>query len=46
MEAVVANIRHAYYPGIYLEGLSKTMKNLSQDSQSPDRRDLNPGPPE
>jgi hypothetical protein len=33
------------YPGIYLEGLRKTMKTLSQDSQFPGR-DLNPGPPE
>jgi hypothetical protein len=32
-----------YYPGICLEGLRKTMKNLSQDSRSPGR-DLNPGP--
>jgi hypothetical protein len=33
-----------YYPGICLEGLRKTTKKLSQDSQSPDR-DLKPGPP-
>jgi hypothetical protein len=29
-----------YYPGIYLEGLRKTTKNLSHDNRSPDR-DLN-----
>jgi hypothetical protein len=34
-----------YYPGICLEGLTKTTKNLSQHSRSPGR-DLNPGPPE
>jgi hypothetical protein len=34
-----------YYPGICVEGLRKTMKNLSQDSRSPGR-DLNPGHPE
>jgi hypothetical protein len=34
-----------YYPGICLEGLRKTTKNLSQDNRSPGR-DLNPGPPE
>jgi hypothetical protein len=34
-----------YYTGICLEGLTKTMKNLSQDSRSPGR-DSNPGPPE
>jgi hypothetical protein len=34
-----------YYSGICLQGLSKTTKNLSQDSCSPGR-DLNPGPPE
>jgi hypothetical protein len=34
-----------YYPGICLEGLSKSMKNLCQDSWSPGL-DLNPGPPE
>jgi hypothetical protein len=33
-----------YYPGICLEGLRKTTKNLSQDSQSLGQ-DLNPGPP-
>jgi hypothetical protein len=38
-EAVVANIRH--YPGICLEGLRKTMRNLSQDSRF-QGRDLNP----
>jgi hypothetical protein len=32
-----------YYPGIYLEGLEKTTKNLDRDSRSPGR-DLNPGP--
>jgi hypothetical protein len=34
-----------YYPGIRLEILRKTMKNLSQDSRSPSRN-FNPGPPE
>jgi hypothetical protein len=34
-----------YYPSICLEGFRKTKKNLSPDSQSPDR-ELNPGPPE
>jgi hypothetical protein len=34
-----------YYPGIRLEGLRKTTKKLSQDSQSPGR-DLNLEPPE
>jgi hypothetical protein len=34
-----------YYPGICLEGLRKTMKNLSQNSRCPNRY-LNPGPPE
>jgi hypothetical protein len=34
-----------YYPGIFLEGLRKTTKNLSQSSRSPDR-DINPEPPE
>jgi hypothetical protein len=34
-----------YYPGIHLQGLRETTKNLSQDSRSPDR-DINPGPPE
>jgi hypothetical protein len=33
------------YFGIFLEGLRKTKKNLSQDSWSPGR-DLNPGPSE
>jgi hypothetical protein len=33
-----------YYPGICLEELRKTTKNLSQDSQSLGRG-LNPGPP-
>jgi hypothetical protein len=37
------NKRH--YPGIFLEGLRKSTKNLSWDSRSPGR-DLNPGPPE
>jgi hypothetical protein len=37
------NLRH--YPIICLEGLKKTTKNLSQDSQSPDW-DLNLVPPE
>jgi hypothetical protein len=31
-----------YFPGIYLDGLRKTTKNLSQDILSPGR-DLNPG---
>jgi hypothetical protein len=34
-----------YNPGIYLEGLMNTTKNLSQDIQSPDR-DLKPRPAE
>jgi hypothetical protein len=34
-----------YYPGICLEGLSKMMRNISQDSRSPER-DLNSGSPE
>jgi hypothetical protein len=34
-----------YYPGIFLEGLRKTTKNLRQDSQS-QGRDLNMGPTE
>jgi hypothetical protein len=34
-----------YYPGIHLKGLTKTTRNLSQDSLSP-VRDFNPGPPE
>jgi hypothetical protein len=34
-----------YYPYNCLEGLRKTMKNLSQDSRSPGQ-DLNPGHPE
>jgi hypothetical protein len=36
-------LRH--HPGICLEGLRKTKKNLSQDKGSPGR-DFNPGPPE
>jgi hypothetical protein len=32
-----------YYPGIRLEGVKKTTKNLRQDSRSP-VRDLNLGP--
>jgi hypothetical protein len=34
----------SYHPYTCLEGLRKTTKYLSQDSQSLDR-DLNPGPP-
>jgi hypothetical protein len=34
MEAVMAYFR--YYPSIFMEGLTKTIKNLSQDSQSLD----------
>jgi hypothetical protein len=34
-----------YNAGIRVEGLRKTVKNLSQASRSPGR-DLNPGPPE
>jgi hypothetical protein len=34
-----------YYPGIRLEGLRKTTKDLNRDSQSPGR-DVSPGPPE
>jgi hypothetical protein len=37
------NVRHC--PGICLEGVRKTMKNLGQDSRHSDQ-DLNPGPPE
>jgi hypothetical protein len=33
-----------YYPGICLEELRKTTRNLTQDSRSP-YRDLNLGPP-
>jgi len=33
-----------YYPGICLEGLRKTTKNFSQDSQHTGW-DLSPGPP-
>jgi hypothetical protein len=33
-----------YHPGFCLEGLRKTTKHLSQDSQSPSK-DLKPGPP-
>jgi hypothetical protein len=36
-----SNLR--YYPGISLERLRKTTKDLSQDSRAPDR-DLNSGP--
>jgi hypothetical protein len=32
-----------YCPGICLQGLRKTTRNLNQDSRSP-QRDLNPGP--
>jgi hypothetical protein len=35
-------VRH--YPSIFLEGMRKTKKSLSQDSQCPSQ-DLNPGPP-
>jgi hypothetical protein len=34
-----------YYPGIFLDGLRKTSKTLSQDSRSLGRN-LDPGPPE
>jgi hypothetical protein len=34
-----------YYPGIFLQELMKSMKNVSQDSQFA-RRYLNPVPPE
>jgi hypothetical protein len=34
-----------YYPGIRMEGLRKTTKNLTQDSRSA-RRDLSAVPPE
>jgi hypothetical protein len=37
------NVR--FYSKIRLEGLRKTMKNLNQNSRSPDR-DLNLAPPE
>jgi hypothetical protein len=40
---VVFNLR--LYPGNFLEGLSKTTMDLSQDNQSPDE-DMKPGPPE
>jgi hypothetical protein len=43
-EAIVAYSR--YYPGICLEGLRKTIKNLSQYSQRPCSRDSNRVPPE
>jgi hypothetical protein len=33
-----------YYPSIYVEGLRKTTKNLSQNNLSPGR-DVNSGPP-
>lgn len=33
-----------YYSGAFLDGLRKTMTNLSQGSLSPGRN-LNPGPP-
>jgi hypothetical protein len=42
-EAVVPNLK--YYPGLCLEGLRKTSKNIGQDSRSPGQ-DLNSGPPE
>jgi hypothetical protein len=42
-EAVVANLK--YCSGIWLEGLRKTTKYISQDSRFLNR-DLNPGPPE
>jgi hypothetical protein len=42
-EAVVAYLRD--YPGICLEGMMKTAKDLNHNSRSP-CRDLNPGPPE
>jgi hypothetical protein len=38
-----SNLR--YYPGTFLEGLTKTTKTLNQNSRSPGR-DLNLGPPE
>jgi hypothetical protein len=34
-----------YYPGVFLEGLRNTTKDLSQGSRSPGR-DLKPGPPQ
>jgi hypothetical protein len=34
-----------YYPGIFLEELRNTTKNISQDNRSPGRG-FNPGPPE
>jgi hypothetical protein len=42
-EAAMAYLR--YNSSIHLEGLTKTIKNLSQDSQS-QGQDLNPEPPE
>jgi hypothetical protein len=42
-EAIVAYLR--YYPGIHLQELGNTTKNISQDRQ-PKGRDLKPGPPE
>jgi hypothetical protein len=37
------NLKH--YLSLYLEGVRKTTKNLSQDNRSPGQ-DLNPGPSE
>jgi hypothetical protein len=42
-EVVVAYLRDC--PGIGLEGMMKTAKDLNHNSRSP-YRDLNPGPPE
>jgi hypothetical protein len=36
LERIWKEVVMAYYPGIRLEGLRKTTKNLSQNSQSPD----------
>jgi hypothetical protein len=44
-EAAVAYLILRYYPGICLERLRQTIKNLSEDSLTPGR-DLNPDPPE
>jgi hypothetical protein len=42
MEGSGCDVILRYYPSIYLEGLVKTTKNLSQDSRSSDRN-VNPG---
>jgi hypothetical protein len=44
-EAVEAQFKDDYFPGICLEGLKKAIKEFSQDSRSPGR-DLKSRPPE